>query len=233
MKRATVAVAGLFLMTFAPAAWALGKGGSMFAIELTNGTADFSDKLNGAHGGPPNYTASYISAYDHSELGIQGQYWRMMAEDYAFTLSVGWGFFSETDKPGQGATAGSPDSKFSTSSYNVRIGGDRVAKISDRTTMYGGPGIEFWSGSAKFEPSPLTGTGDYTNQSTKRWGLSARVGATMMLSPGMGLTAHVGGRYGYGQPVPAYRYRQPPGGPAASNPRPACCGRSARSSRRL
>ena len=108
MKRATVAVAGLFLMTFAPAAWALGKGGSMFAIELTNGTADFADKLNGAHGGPPNYTASYISAYDHSELGIQGKYWRMMAEDYAFTLSVGWGFFSETDKPGQGATAGSP-----------------------------------------------------------------------------------------------------------------------------
>ena len=69
MKRATVAVAGLLLMTFAPAAWALGKGGSMFAIELTNGTADFADKLTGQT--TPTGTATYITAYDHSELGIQ------------------------------------------------------------------------------------------------------------------------------------------------------------------
>ena len=197
MKRATVAVAGLLLMTFAPAAWALGKGGSMFAIELTNGTADFADKANGATTGAPNYTARYISAYDHSELGIQGQYWRMMSDDYAFTLSAGWGFFNEADKPGQGAAAGSPDLKFSISSFNVRLGGDRVAKLGERTTMYGGPGIEFWSGSAKFEPSPFTGTGNYKNQSTVRFGISARVGATMMINKGCGLTAHVGGRYGH------------------------------------
>src|SRR5438034_6078158 len=89
MKRATVAVAGLFLMTFAPAAWALGKGGSMFAIELTHGTADFADKTQGAT--TPSYTATYISAWEHTELGIQGQYWRMMSEDYAVTLSAGFG----------------------------------------------------------------------------------------------------------------------------------------------
>src|SRR5437870_6832339 len=152
MKRATVAVAGLFLMTFAPAAWALGKGGSMFAIELTNGTADFSDKLKGATTGAPNYTATYISAWDHSELGIQGQFWRMMSEDYAVTLSAGFGFFNETDQPSDSALANSPDHKFSINSFNVRLGGDRVARLGERTTMYGGPGIEFWSGSAKFEP---------------------------------------------------------------------------------
>ena len=199
MKRATVAVAGLFLMAFAPTAWALGKGGSMLAIELTHGTADFADKANGSTTGSPNFTAAYISAYDHSELGIQAQYWRMMAEDYAFTISAGWGFFNETDEPGQGAAPGSPDHKFSISSFNVRLGGDRIHMLGERTIVYGGPGIEFWSGNAKFEPDVVRGltTGEYKNESTLRWGLSARIGATMMLSEYVGLTAHVGGRYGH------------------------------------
>jgi len=199
MKRVTFAAAGLLLMAFAPAAWALGKGGSMFAIELTNGTADFADKLSGSATGSPNFTAQYLAAYDHSELGIQGQYWRMMSEDYALTLSAGWGFFNETDQPGQGAPPGAPDQKFSISSFNVRLGGDRVAMLGERTMMYGGPGIEFWSGSAKFEPDALKGltTGEYKNESTMRWGISARLGATMMCSQTIGLTAHVGGRYGH------------------------------------
>jgi len=200
MKRATVAVAGILLMAFAPAAWALGKGGSMFAIELTHGTADFADKTQGSTTGAPNYTAVYISAHDHTELGIQGQYWRMMSEDYALTLSAGWGFFNETDEPGQGAAAGAPDHKFSISSFNVRLGGDRVAMLGERTMMYGGPGIEFWSGSAKFEPDFVvanTTTGEYKNESTTRISISARIGATMMVSEYVGLTAHVGGRYGH------------------------------------
>ena len=197
MKRATVAVAGLLLMAFAPAAWALGKGGSMFAIELTHGTADFADKFSGTTN--TSNVAAYVTAYDHSELGIQGQYWKMMAEDYALAISAGYGFFSETDAPGQGAPSGSPDLKFSTSSFNIRVGGDRVAKVGERTTMYGGPGIEFWSGNAKFEPDPFatTGTGEYNDEKVTRWSISARVGAIMWLSEYLGLTTHVGGRYGY------------------------------------
>jgi hypothetical protein len=201
MKRAMAATAAWFLlMALSPAAWALGKGGSMFSLELTNGTADFADKTQGGTTGPPNYTATYISAYDHPELGVQGQYWRMMSDDYAVTLSAGWGFFHETDKPGQGAASGSPDRKFSINSFNVRLGGDRIAKVGERAMLYGGPGIEIWSGSAKFEPPfPFSNatTGSYTNQSTVRWGLSARLGGTMMIGKGYGLTAHVGGRYGY------------------------------------
>jgi hypothetical protein len=191
MKRAAVAVAGLMWMAIAPAAWALGKGGSMLAIEVTNGTADLADKTQGGTG--------YISGYDHSELGVQAQYWRMMAEDYAFTISAGWGFFNETDKPGQGAPAASPDHKFSISSFNVRVGGDRVVKLSERMSLYAGPGIEYWSGNAKFEPGSFAGqTGsEYKGESTTRWSLSGRLGGTMWLSEHVGLTGHVGGRYGY------------------------------------
>src|SRR2546425_13365717 len=99
MKRATVASAGLFLMAFAPAAWSKGNGGSMLAIELTHGTADFADKLNGATTVAAPFTAAYISAYTSNELGVQGQYWYMMADDYAVTISAGIGFMSETNKP--------------------------------------------------------------------------------------------------------------------------------------
>jgi len=197
MKRATVALAGLLLVTFAPAAWALGKGGSMFAIELTHGTADFADKASGLTTAAPNFTAQYITAYDTKELGVQGQYWYMMADDYAVTVSAGVGFMSEKDEPGQGAAANAPDLKFTTSSFNIRLGGDRVAKVGDRGMLYGGPGIEFWSGSAKFEPSPFTGTGEYKNESTIRFGISARLGGTMMLGEYFGLTTHIGSRFGY------------------------------------
>src|SRR5262245_40549317 len=64
MKRVAVAVAGLMLVACAPA-WALGKGGSMLAIELTNGTADFADKLAGTVDG--SNVAAYVTAYEHSE----------------------------------------------------------------------------------------------------------------------------------------------------------------------
>ena len=196
MRYRIVALAGLVLTTFAPAAWALGKGTSMLAIELIHGTADYADKLTAGSGAGP---AEYITAYEHSEGGIQGQYWYMMSEDYALTVTAGFGSFWETDKPGQGAAAGSPDLEFNTNSYNLRIGGDRVGKIGERTIMYGGPGIEFWSGHATFKPDPFaaTPTGEYKNQNTTRIGLSARIGATMLLSEGFGLTTHVGGRYGY------------------------------------
>ena len=195
--RRNVALAGLLLVAFAPAAQAMGKGSSMFAVELTHGTADLADKLAGTTTVSPPFTAAYITAYDHSEMGVQGQYWYMLSEDQAITLSGGVGFFSETDKPGQGAAANSPEAKFSSSSFNLRAGCDRVVKVGEGALLYFGPGIEFWSGKSKFEPDPFgTGGGEYENQSTTRFGLSARIGGTKMLSEYFGVTAHVGGRYG-------------------------------------
>lgn len=195
MKRATVAVAGLVLMAFAPTAWALGKGGSMFAIELTNGTADFADSTNARTGSPA--TTGYMSSYNHSEMGVQGQYWHMMTDDYAVTVSGGVGFFSETDAQGsKGLPAGGPDLKASSSSFNVRVGGDRVAKVGNRAIMYGGPGIEYWSGKSKYENFNFVGPRAYEGESTTRISLSARIGAIMVLNESFGLSTHVGGRFG-------------------------------------
>lgn len=196
MKRTTIALAGLLLMAIAPAAWALGKGGSMFAIELTHGVASIADSSQGRI----NATGAtgFISSYDHSELGVQGQYWYMMTGDYAVTVSAGMGFFTEIDKQGsKGIPAGAADMKFSLSSFNIRVGGDRVAKVGDRALMYGGPGLEFWSGRAKFENFPSLGPRAYEGESTTRIGISARIGAIMVINDSFGLSTHVGGRYGY------------------------------------
>jgi hypothetical protein len=195
MKRATIAVAGLFLMAFAPAAWALGKGGSMFAIELTHGTADFADSTNAAEAAPA--TTGYMSSYSHPEMGVQGQYWYMMSDDYAVTLSAGYGFFSETDEQGsKGLPVGGPDLTASSSSFNFRVGGDRVAKVGERAIMYGGPGIEYWSGKSKYENFNFVGPREYEGESTTRISISARIGAIMVLNEYFGLSTHVGGRFG-------------------------------------
>ena len=183
--RRTLTLAVLALLLVAPRAHALGKGDNFFALELTHGVADLYTPDFGSTG--------YITAYDHSEQGVQGQYWKMMSTDYAFNVTAGWGFFSETDKPGAAAPPGSGDAKYSQSSFLVRVGGDRVASIGDRTLFYFGPGIEYWSGKAKFEQSGLPSV---ETESITRYSLSARVGATMKVSKGWGVTGHVGTRIG-------------------------------------
>jgi opacity protein-like surface antigen len=185
IMRRILAGAALALVLAAPQAHALAKGNAMFAIELTHGMADLYD--------PSSVAGGYISAYDHSEQGVQGQYWMMMTGDYAFNVTAGWGFFNETDKPSSAAGPGAPDQKYSQTSYNIRVGGDRMVGIGDRTLLYFGPGIEYWSGKAKFE-----GFGPTTveTESITRYALSARIGATMKVSRTWGVTGHVGTRLG-------------------------------------
>ena len=80
--RKILAGAALVLVLAAPQAHALAKGNSMFALELTHGMADLYT--------PDFSSTGYISAYDHSEQGLQGQYWMMMSPDYAPTVTAGW-----------------------------------------------------------------------------------------------------------------------------------------------
>jgi hypothetical protein len=191
MIRKPIVFAALLTLALAPGAWAMGKGTSMIAIQFTDGTADLADVTN-SYG-----AAGFISSYRVPELGVQAQYWYLVSDDYAMTLAAGLGFSRETDKPGQGALPGASDETAKTSSFNVRIGGDRVVKVGERAVMYGGPGVEFWSGKAKYENYPFTPTLSYESQRTKRVGFSARLGGIMMITRDFGLAAHVGHRFGY------------------------------------
>ena len=179
MIRALLVAVAVTMLGGVSSAWALGKGSTLFAIELTGGTADLSDYSAGPTG--------YLRAYRVPEVGFQAQYWSLSSADYALTLSGGAAFSKESYKPASFAPAGSGDVTLATTSYNVRLGGDRVIQVGPRTVMYGGPGVEYW----RLGKSRLGGV------DLKRIGLSARLGATMMIGPSSGVTAHFGQRIGY------------------------------------
>jgi hypothetical protein len=194
MKLAQISVLSLAALLAASTAFAGNKGANLFAIQLTNGTADLYER----------YDSDFISAFDHSELGVQLQGWHFLSNDYAVTLSLGTGFFSETDKPGNAAAPGTTRFKYSQSSWNVRLGGDRVFALSERGLIYLGPGVEFWSGKAKFEG----GSGQFPNYQTgnvTRIGVEGRLGGIEKLTDSVSLTGHIGHRVGMASATDAGR----------------------------
>lgn len=191
MKRFHLALVALCLVLLAPDAHAFGQGTQILAVELTQGTADFADVTQ--QDGP-----GFIGAWSHSELGVQGQYWNLLTDDYAVAVSAGYGFFSETDQPGTAAAVGAKDKRFTQGSFNVRVGGDRVVKVGERGIVYFGPGFEYWNGSAKFENFTFSDPAlSYENQSTSRFGLSVRIGGMMSIGQNVGFLCHVGEKVGY------------------------------------
>lgn len=180
MKFTRIAVLFAAGLLIASAAFAEGgKGEGLYGLQITNGTADLYSP-----------SGNYNPAYDHSEMGLGFQYWRLMSSDYAFTMSAGVGFFSETDKPISSAPSGTTDFKYTQSSFNVRVGGDRAVKVGDRAIFYFGPGLEYWSGKAKFEGGSFTTA--FETKNVTRIGLSGRVGGVMMLSKTVGFNCQVG-----------------------------------------
>ena len=161
--------------------------GSFLALQFTSGTADFASSAQTG-------TTNYISAYDHSEWGAKAEFWNMMADDYALNFSAGIGLFSEVNKPGPSAPSGSPERKYTVSSWSARLGGDRVVGIGDRSYLFFGPGIEVWSGNEKFEN--ILANPDFKTENTTRISLSGRLGAHMMIGEYWGLTLQGGHKVG-------------------------------------
>src|SRR5262249_35424074 len=137
MKRFVIAIAAVSLLALASHARAAEK--MVIGVGLMQSTADLAT----------NDHSGYGAAYDHSEIGVRFEYWNMMRENYALNFSGNIGFFNETDKPGSDAPAGSPDIKYSQSSWSIRLGGDRVWSPLAKTHVFVGPGIEYWNGHAK------------------------------------------------------------------------------------
>lgn len=187
MFRKITLVTALALAAFASSsAAAVSKGTSMFAIQLSNGMADLYDPSSAS-------TSGYISAYDHSEVGVQASYWMLMSEDYALALSAGMGFFGEKNEPGDASLPGDPTFEYKQSSFNVRIGGDRVVNIGERAVLYFGPGFEYWSGKAEFDDGS---TPTLETENVSRISLSGRMGGVMTIGSGWGLTGEMGHKIG-------------------------------------
>lgn len=177
-----VVLAGILAAT---AAFAGDVNEGLIGIQVTNGTADLYSPTGDG----------YLSAYDHSEVGIGIQYWRLMSKDYAFTFSAGIGTFSEKDQPGNTAPPNSTDFKYTQNSWTVRVGGDRAVKVGDRAIFYFGPGLEMWTGKAKFDGGSFSPA--YETENVTRFGLSGRVGGVMLLTEKLGFNCQVGRYVGY------------------------------------
>jgi hypothetical protein len=155
---------------------------SMFSIGLSHGTGSYA----GAFG--DDYIDNAVSL---GEIGAGAEYSMMMSDDYAWALGFDWRAGSLKAEPTT-ATAGNPTLKTTSTGWRVRLGGDRVGKIGDRFKWYMGPGVEYGSGKAKFEPSTPTAETEPTN----RYGISGRVGGIMMINPQVGIKGQVGDSFG-------------------------------------
>jgi hypothetical protein len=118
-----------------------------------------------------------------------------MAPEYAFTMSGGVGKFSEEDKPGNGAAPGDGIQKYSQNSWNFRVGGDRMLRVGDKSYIFFGPGLEYWTGKAKFEDKTPPGA-EYETENVTRYSFDARVGGHMMVDEAWGFTVEVGSKIG-------------------------------------
>ena len=181
MKRMLSALALIALTATAASAQ-----GSFFALQFSSGTADLAivDGLTG-----------YAGAYDHSEWGGKAEFWNMMSEDYAFTVSASYSLFGEENKPGA-TFSGDPVFRYTQNAFAVRVGGDRVVRLGDRSYLFFGPGIEYWSGKATFELE-TNPTSTLESENVSRISLSGRIGAHMMVGENWGLTFQGGHKVGY------------------------------------
>lgn len=183
MKRFVTAIATLSLIVLAGHAQAAGEK-MVVGLGLMHSTADLA-----ANGG------GFNAAFDHSELGGRLEFWDMLRENYAVNVQGNLGFFSETDKPGTGAPLNAREGKYTQTSWSVRLGGDRIYSPLQNTMVFFGPGLEVWSGKAKFEN--IAGvTGTYETKNTNRFSLHGHMGGMWMLGPGWGISGQLGHRIG-------------------------------------
>lgn len=178
---ALLALASLLFFVAAPArAQGLAKGSNLLSLQFTTGTADLATPEGGS---------GDITAYDHSEWGGQIQFQRLLSDDWAIALSGGIGTFKETDTP---ADPGEDEFEYTQSSTQFRIGADRFVHISPTFHLFVGPGIQYWSGSAKFEEGGVS----IESENTTRFAFNGRMGAHVALGSSFGLEGHVGHYFG-------------------------------------
>lgn len=177
----------LSVVALAPGALALDKGSSMFALEIGHGQADQANVDPDING----YLGLDGSAPTHNsgEMLLGVEFWHMLTPDYAMTVSGALGTYREVETPAGGGS----DLTYTTSSYRVRLGGDRVGQIGSRFTWFMGPGAELWSGRSKFELSPSS----VQSPRVTRWALNGRVGGVMALNDRIGVVGRLGDSFGY------------------------------------
>jgi len=71
-----------------------------------------------------------------------------------------------------------------------------MLSVGERSYIFFGPGLEYWSGKAKFEDETPPGS-TYEAKDVTRISLSARIGGNLMVGPTWGITSQVGTKIGH------------------------------------
>ena len=188
MKRAGLVLFVLCVLGSASNGWAMSKGSSVLAIQIGQGTADVVD--TDLQGG------LWVPA-PQPEINAQLEYWHAFADDYAFNISAGAGYFMAKLEPTSANAATDPTLKLTVTSFRVCVGGDRVGQVGDRLTIFMGPGIEFWSGKGKETYEGANASPEETGPTTTRFGLGGRMGGFLKCSDKVSLVGHIGHTWGY------------------------------------
>ena len=183
MRLVRIAGAAALLLTIAglSSAAPIQKGSSILAIQVTEGNVSLSEPSG-------NYLTSFPSA--PNEIGLQAQWWKFLREEYAVNVSGGIGMYSEKDESSDPLD---PEVKYTQSSWQVRVGGDRVAHVNDRFHIFFGPGIQFWTGKWKLE----SGGSEFEAEATKRLALNGRIAVHLKCGESFGLFGQIGHYFGY------------------------------------
>ncbi|MBI1799750.1 MAG: hypothetical protein HYR73_08690 [Candidatus Eisenbacteria bacterium] len=178
MKRWIAALAMLIaLCTCAATARAQhpGGGNSMFWLGLIGNRAQLV--------GP---TTGETNTFENPEAGVHVAYSYFLSDEWTACVSGAYQVNSS-----EFSAAIVPDQKFTSSSYVIRIGGDRFAFINDRAAVYAGPGITYWRGRGKFEGNPAPGVnGDWPD--VTQYGFNGRLGLWARLGGPWALYGHIG-----------------------------------------
>lgn len=181
VRRVSLLVLAVLAVAGPASAASIEKGSSLLAIQLSRGVADLTGDAGGV-----------LTTTSRAELGFQGQYWYFLANEYGANVSAGIGYFKESATADPGVFAGG-DYTDTINSWQVRIGGDRFAKVSDKLQMFAGPGIQIWGGKRKTE----SGGAEFEEPSTTRFAVSGRFGAQIAIGENFGLIGHIGQYWGY------------------------------------
>ena len=148
--------------------------------------------LNGSQAQLVGFGFGHAVPMESPELGVHVAFNRFQSDNWTVAISGGFDVGSSVFKYAPGFApppAGAPE-KFSSRSFNLRVGGDRYAFINDDVAVYAGPGLIFWRGHAKYEGFDLGVDGEWPD--VTQFGFNGRMGLYARLRGHTALFGHIG-----------------------------------------
>jgi hypothetical protein len=163
------------------------------AERLSKGSCVVWIGLNGNQAQLVGFGLGNAEPIEASEIGVHVAFNRFLSDNWTIALSGGFDAgsskFKYADSYPNPSLAGTEE-KFSSRSFNVRIGGDRYAFINDDVAVYAGPGLMFWRGHGKYEGFGFGVDGDWPD--VTQIGFNGRLGLYARLKGHTALFGHMG-----------------------------------------